>query len=210
MPEVTSTGNASHKPVVTIFEAYGAGADHVGRKVAEALDLPYHEQAFSSAAIEAGEDSATEQSAALAQVFAVMGGAYGGFDGRDVATTQRQKYELLMDNNRRVWEFADEGGVIVGRNGAAILASRPNTVHVLLTGSVEDRVARAAEEAAISREQAAKRQEREDQVRADMSIVMYGWDPRLPDGYDLVMNTSRLSLDAVVSAIVDAVRVGAA
>jgi glucuronide carrier protein len=210
MPDVTSTGNASGKPVVTIFEAYGAGADHVGRKVAEALNLPYHEQAFSSEAIEAGEDSSTDQSAVLAQVFAVMGGAYGGFDGRDVATTQRQKYELVMDNNRRVWEFADEGGVIVGRNGAAVLASRPNTVHVLLTGSVEDRVARAAEEAAISREQAAKRQEREDQVRADMSIVMYGWDPRLPDGYDLVMNTSRLSLDAVVRAIVDAVRVDAA
>jgi cytidylate kinase len=210
MPDVTSTGNASHKPVVTIFEAYGAGADQVGRKVAEALNLPYHEQAFSSEALEAGEDSATEQGAVLAQVFAVMGGAYGGFDGRDVATTQQQKYELLMDNNRRVWEFADEGGVIVGRNGAAILATRPNTVHVLLTGSVEDRVGRAAKEAGISREQAAKRQEREDQVRADMSIVMYGWDPRLPDRYDLVMNTSRLSLDAVVNAIVDAVRVGAA
>ncbi len=206
MSEATPQGKTSPKPVVTIFESYGAGAAQVGRKVAEALGLPYHEQAFSSEAIEAGQDSVNEQGATLAQVFSVMGGAYGGFDGRDVATTQRQKYELIMDNNRQVWTYADEGGVVVGRNGAVILADRPNTVHVLLTGSVEDRVARAAQEAGITREQAAKRQAREDKVRADMSIVLYGWDPRLPDRYDIVINSSRVSLDAVVDVIVDAVR----
>lgn len=205
MSQNTPAAHPSDKPVVTIFEAYGAGAEAVGRKVAQRLGLPYHEQAFSSAALE-GHDL-SEQSAVLAQVFAVMGGAYGGFDGRDVATTQRQKYELVMDNNKTVWQFADEGGVIVGRNGAVILASRPNTVNVLLTGSVDDRVARAAKDAGISREQAAKRQELEDEVRAQMSIQLYGWDPRLPDRYDMVLNTSRISLDAVVDAIVDAVGV---
>ena len=75
----------------------------------------------------------------------------------------------------------------------------------LLTGSVEDRVARAAKEAGISKEQAAARQEREDQVRAEMSILLYGWDPRLPDRYDMVLNTSRIPLAAVVDAIIDAV-----
>ena len=35
-------------------------------------------------------------------------------------------------------------------------------------------------------------------------MVMYGWDPRLPERYDMVLNTSRISLDAVVDAIVDA------
>ncbi len=52
-----------------------------------------------------------------------------------------------MDNNRTVLQYVREGGVIVGRNGAVILADRPHTFHVLLTGSVEDRVARAAERA---------------------------------------------------------------
>jgi cytidylate kinase len=206
MSEATPRGTTSQKPVVTLFESYGAGGDYVGRKVAEALGLPYHEQAFSSETLELGRDSANEQGATLAQVYSVMGGAYGGFEGRDVVTTQRQKYELVMDNNRQVWEYADEGGVILGRNGAVILADRPNTLHVLLTGAAEDRTARAAESAGITREQAAKRQAREDQVRADMSIVLYGWDPRLPDRYDIVFNTSRVPLDAVVDAIVDAVR----
>lgn len=206
MFEGSADGTFHPRPVVTIFEHYGAGASTVGQKVADALGLPFHAQAFSSETIEGG-DSATDQGATLAQVYSVLGGAYGGFEGRDIVTTQQQKYELVMDNNRRVWEFADEGGVIVGRNSTVILAERPGTVHVLLTGSVEDRAARAAQEAGISVERAAARQEREDQVRADMSIILYGWDPRLPDRYDIVINTSRIPPEAAVQAIVDAVRV---
>jgi glucuronide carrier protein len=141
-------------------------------------------------------------------VFSVLGGAYGGFDGRDVATTQRQKYDLVIDNNRQVWEYADQGGVILGRNGAVILADRPNTLHVLLTGAVEDRIDRAAKASGVTVEQAAKRQVREDQVRSDMSQVLYGWDPTMPERYDLVMNSSRIPLDAIVAAIVHAVRTG--
>jgi glucuronide carrier protein len=106
-----------------------------------------------------------------------------------------------------VLELAEQGGVIVGRNATVILAARPRTLHVLLTGSVEDRVARAASASGITVEQAARRQVREDDVRAQMSVVLYGWDPRLPDRYDMVVNTSRLPLDAVAEAIVQAVRV---
>jgi cytidylate kinase len=204
MNAIPSAGSTA-KPVVTLFELYGAGADYVGHHVAERLGLPFHAQAFSSEAIAGDPGAQNEEAATLAQVFSVLGGAYGGFDGRDVATTQRQKYDLVMDNNKVVWQYADEGGVIIGRNGAVILAERPNTVHVLLTGTVEDRVARAAEAAGITQQEAAKRQEREDQVRSDMSKVLYGWDPRMPERYDLVLNTSRIPLDSVVNAIVDAV-----
>ncbi len=197
---------ASSKPVVTIFEHYGAGATYVGQRVAEALGLPFHRQAFSSEDLEAGEDATLERNAVLATVYSAMGGAYGGFDTREVVATQQQKYDLVMENNRVVRAYADEGGVIVGRNAAVILADRPNTLHVLLTGSVEDRVRRAAQEAGIPLERAARRQEREDEVRAEMSKVLYGWDPRLPDRYDLVINTSRIPLDAAAEAIVNAIR----
>lgn len=204
----TETTGTSERPVVTIFEYYGAGADYVGHKVAEAFGLPFHEQAFSSEELELGREATSDQGAVLAQVFSVMGGAYGGFDGRDVATTQREKYDLVMENNRQVWTYAGEGGVIIGRNGAVILADRPNTLHVLLTGVVEDRVERAAREAEITVEQAAERQVREDRVRSDISQALYGWDPKTPERYDLVMNSSRIPLDAIVAAIVDAVRTG--
>jgi cytidylate kinase len=135
-----------------------------------------------------------------------MGGAYRGFEGRDVVTTQQQKYDLVMENNEIVRRQAQGGGVIVGRNATVILAGRPNTLHVLLTGSVEDRVERAAREAGIPRERAGRRQQREDDVRAEMSKVLYGWDPRSPDRYDVVLNTSRIPLDGAVDAIVHVMR----
>lgn len=196
----TNETASSTRPVVTIFEHYGAGADHVGRRVAESLGTPFHGQAFSSQELE--EEYALEQNALLASVYGVMGGAFRGFEGPDVVATQQQKYDLVMENNRAVRRMADEGGVILGRNGAVVLADRPNTLHVLLTGSVQDRVERAAREAGIPAERAAKRQQREDEVRAEMSRVLYGWDPRLPERYDMVLNTSRVPLTAAVEAIV--------
>jgi glucuronide carrier protein len=201
----SSADDRATAPVVTIFEHYGAGADEVGRRVAESLGVRFHEQAFSSELLEGGRERSTEEGATLARVHSVLGGAYGGLEGRDVATTQRQKYELVMQNNEAVWELAEQGGVIVGRNGAVVLAAHPRAVHVLLTGAVDDRISRAAEAAGIPREVAAARQQKEDQVRADMSLALYGWDPRLPDRYDLVLNTSRIPLDRAASIIVHAV-----
>lgn len=192
------------KPVVTIWEQYGAGADIIGRQVAEAMGLPYHEQAFSSAELEDPE-GALQNRAVLANVLTVLGGAYGGFEGRDVVTTQQEKYDLVAQNNAVVRHSADEGGVIVGRNATVILAERPRTLHVLLTGNVADRIARAAEQAEIPVERAARRQQREDDVRAQMSTTLYGWDPHNPARYDLVLNTSRIPTAAAVAAIVDAI-----
>ncbi len=139
-----------------------------------------------------------------------MGASYGGLDVGDVTAGQRDKYELTMENTRIVLEEAEAGGVIMGRNGAFILRGRPGALHVRLDGPLEQRVARAARESGIEVERARKRQKREDQVRADMSIDLYGWDPRDLDHYDLVLNTGLLDLDTCVAIIVAAARIKAA
>lgn len=190
-------------PVVTIYEFYGARGEEIGRAVAERLGLPFHAQAFSSDQL-SDPRAATAEAAELVRVLSVLGGAYGGIESRDVATVQREKYELTVSNTRAVWDEAEAGGVIMGRNGAVVLKNRPSTLHVLLTGSVDDRIAYAAEHDGVSLEEAAERQEREDQVRADMSITLYGWDPRQPDAYDLVLNTSRIPVAHATTSIVDA------
>lgn len=194
-------------PVVTLFEQYGAGAAAVGHLVAERLGVPFHDQAFGSEELEDGPEAALESRATLARVLGTLGGAYGGFGGPDVVTTQREKRDLVTENTRTVREYAKGGAVILGRNGAMILADRPRSLHVLLTGALADRIARAAATAQIPTEQAAKRQQLEDQVRAEMSKVLYGWDPLAPDRYDLVINTSRIPAEAAATAIVDAIEV---
>ena len=201
MPETTT-------PVVTLFESYGAGAGYIGPRVAQALGLPFHAQAFSSTEI---EDAMTkhENQGLLSQLFGVMGGSYAGLEGHSVAMAQQDNHALVLDNTRTVMHAARAGGVITGRNGALILADWPGALHVLLDAPLEQRVQRAAEESGIDVARAAKRQKREDQLRADMSIEFYGWDPRETTRYDLVVNTGTLDLDTCVEIIVQAARIKA-
>jgi cytidylate kinase len=197
----------STAPVVTLFETYGSGASYIGPRVAQVLGVPFREQAFSSGQLEQAAEL-REREGLLARVFSAMGFSdFGGVDTGDVASAQRDRYDLVVENTATVQRWAREGGVMVGRNGAFILADWPAALHVLLDGPLQQRVARAAKEAGISLERAARRQKNEDQVRTAMSLELYGWDPRDPSGYDLVVNTGRLDLDACVELIAQAWRV---
>ena len=199
------------KPIVTLFELYGSGAEQVGPPVAEALGVRWEPQAFASESIEAAVEARAEEpdDGLLSRIFRTLGGSPSVLDDRGgQALFAATDYELVEENNRHVLEATRDGGVILGRNGAVILAGRPNALHVLLTGRVEDRIARAAATAGISREQAARRRVQEDQIRAEMSQRLYHWDPRDPSRYDLVINTSRLDVPATVDVIVTACRRG--
>ena len=208
MPDRISAEGGSARPLVTLFESYGSGASYIGPRVAQALGVPFHSQAFTSEEIENAE-AERESEGALARVFTAMGGSYAGLEGPAVAMAQRDDYDVVMANTRTVQDEARQGGVIMGRNAALILASRPATLHVKLDGPPAQRIERAARDSGISIERAAKRQKREDQVRADMSLQLYGWDPRETERYDLVVNTGTMDLDTCVDIIVQAARVKA-
>lgn len=88
-------------PVVTLFESYRSGTDYIAPREADALGVPFHEQAFSSRQLEESAEL-REKEGVLGRVLSAMGqSSFGG---------QR---------------WAPRGGVIVGRNGAFIPASAP-------------------------------------------------------------------------------------
>lgn len=202
---------AMTRPIVTLFEQYGCGASAIGPQVADALGVHWEPQAFSSQSIEdavIAREAEEPDNSLLSRIFRTIGANNAGIldDRGGQALFSKADYELVDENNRLVLESTRGGGVILGRNGAVILAGWPNALHVLLTGAVEDRVARAAAEAGISLEQAAHRQASEDAIRAEMSQRLYHWDPRDPARYDLVINTSRIGLPVTVEIIVAASR----
>jgi cytidylate kinase len=198
----------SRRPVVTLFESYGSGASYIGPRVAQALGVPFHEQAFSSQQIEDAAEH-REDEGILSRFFGTIGGSYAGLEGPSVAMAQRDNHELVLENTRIVQEQAKQGGVITGRNGAMILASWPGALHVKLDGPLAQRIERAARDSGIDIQRAAKRQKREDQVRAEISLEFYHWDPRGTDHYDLVVNTGIMDLDTCVGIIVAAARIKA-
>lgn len=112
---------------MTLFESHGSGAEHIGSRVAQALGLPFHEQAFSSPQLEENA-RLREKEGLLARALSAMShSSFGGVDVGDVA--------------------------------------------------------------------------------ADMSIELYGWDPRDPIRYDLVLNTGRMDPETCVEIIVQASRI---
>ena len=193
---------------MTLFESYGSGASYVGPRIAQALSVPFHEQAFSSQQIEDAAER-REDEGVLSRFFGTVGGPYAGLEGPSVAMAQRDDYELVLENTRIVQEQAKQGGVIVGRNGALILANWTRGAAVKLDGPLAQRVERAARDSGIDIQRAAKRQKREDQVRAEMSREFYHWDPTETDRYDLVVNTGTMDLDTCVDIIVAAARIKA-
>ena len=184
------------KPIVTLFEAYGAGASHIGPRVADALGVPWLGQSVSSEQLEAHDDRGTGHVSMNSFLNSLA--SLGEGHNRDA--------EIVENNVRQVNAAVADGGVLLGRNATFILADAPNCLHVKVDGTLEDRVTRAAEEAGIAPEQALVRQRREDAARAEMSMHLFGWDPRLTSRYDLVVSTSAFGIDGAVELILDAFR----
>lgn len=205
MSEDPFTGD-TERPVVTLFELYGSGAEYVGRRVAEVLSLPFHRELFPSETMEAAEEG-RDSRGLMSRVLGLLASAVPPEDGRAVAAAEQRRIDVARQNTQEVEAAARDGGVIVGRDAALVLAGRPASLHVMLTGPVEQRIQRAAKEKGIDGARATKRQQREDQIRVEMSIDFYGHDPRDPNRYHIVLNTGSTDLDTCVEIIAHASRI---
>lgn len=206
---VTQTLTAT-QPVVTINGQYGAGATLVGQQVALKLGIPYEGTKFSSAEIAAAEEA---RKASVGQVQPTINPFLVSFAEASSTDTNASlpadaeaDTEAVAENTREIMSFVKNGGVIVGRDAAMVLASMKGALHVRLVAPVDVRVGRAAERYGISREEAAARQVREDRVRPAMSQRLMKYDQDDPKHYDLVIDTGATSLEAAVEQIVAAAR----
>ena len=190
-------------PLVTIFEQYGAGAEAIGQRVAAQLGVPYIGWAVSSETFEA----AAERDAAEANFFERFLRSLTPMPADADLTwdlASRTDHEIVTENTRTLLELAAHGAVILGRNATKIFAREPKGLHVKLTGPADARVAYAAAQAGIPLEQARKRQEREDRVRADLARRLYRWDPNQTQPFDLILNTASFTADHAADIIVGA------
>lgn len=95
--------------------------------------------------------------------------------------------------------------VIVGRGSAHILPSF-STLRVRLVAPIQDRIAYAAEQHNLSREEAARWVEKTDRERMEFVKAHFFKDPADPRHYDLILNTSRWSVSECADLIVRALR----
>ena len=200
--DMTQDAADASRPVITLWETYGAGMREIGARVAERLGVPLHDPA----------SGPPEEEHAHEGLLTRLLGSYQRYSdvtadpAQTLATFQASDHERSIETTALVKEFAVGGGVILGLDAAVILAGRPNTLTVKLDGPVFERIRYAALREGVEESLAARHQSLEDAVRPQLSRTFHNYDPLDNDAFDLVLNTSLLSEEACVRIILDALR----
>ncbi len=205
-----STQGHSPLPIVTLWATFGSGLDEFGMKLADTLGVPFHKGAFSSDDLhEAAEEGGASREADGDGWYLVQAVYEQGrrFKWRNIFQgVKRGREEQRQELIDQVQNDARRGGVFLGRNATVILGRYPNALHVKLDGPLEARIAKAVKEMGISEEKAREEQQFEDNVRSQLSVALFDWDPLLNDRYDLVVNVTSLEMDLAVTMVAEAAR----
>ena len=96
---------------------------------------------------------------------------------------------------------ATENCIIVGRCGNYVLEDAENAVHVFIYADEDAKVTRTMERHQISRDEAEKRIKKMDKQRRAYYQYYTEWKWARTEGFDIMLNSSALGVDATVAAI---------
>ena len=103
-------------------------------------------------------------------------------------------------------EVAREGDVVfVGGGCQHVLADEPQVLKVLLVSELEDRIRFMMDHYTLSRSKAESLVKREERRRANFLKLFSPKDPDDPELYNMVINTSRVSLEEAEALVVKCV-----
>jgi len=172
--------------VVTISATFGAGGSTVGPAVAERLGLPFIDRAVpATVAAEIGctlEEALAHDGRTESGIGRILAGAARlpnvSLAGMDIYLPDRTilpEEEFVTRTEQVIKRTVEvDGGVVLGRAGAVVLADRPHTLHVRLDGPRERRLAGSREARYLSGERAegeASREDREAMSRSPLSQI---------------------------------------
>jgi cytidylate kinase len=202
--------------VVCISSEDGAGAAETAPFVAEALSFRLiDEEILTRAAVEAGVDEEVvadveRRKSRLVRLVEGLGPA--GMAAGPVISAESLAYGQPASDELRglirsvIEETASVGKVVLVSHAASLaLGTREDVLRVLVTAPVSTRLRRLASTLDVDEKEAARIIKRSDAGRADYIKRFYGVGAELPSHYDLVINTDRITPNAVARLIIDAV-----
>jgi cytidylate kinase len=173
--------------LVAISAPYGAGGSHVAPALAERLGVPFLDR-----------PADTEPDHGLLSKLSSIGLAWGtpaGMELEDLVPGETRRREIEAEL------AALEHGVVLGRAAAFLKREDPSVLRVLLTGPPERRIEQAMRLEGIDRATASTRLERTDRSRLAYHQTLYCADPRKPELYHLVVDSTALSFETCVELI---------
>jgi hypothetical protein len=203
--------------VVTISASYGAGGAFVGPAVAEKLGVPFLDRAIPVAV---ANDLRIPLEDALSREEQVQGWlsrmlvAAAPFSVQWAGASTPPPGALLPDEHVHACTerairsgIRERGGVILGRAAAIVLRDHPTALHVRLDGDPERRIRQAMSLLGVGEREARTAMTRNDNARTAYVRHYYRTDPAGPEHYHLVLDSTRIPLDACTEIILKAVGV---
>ena len=127
--------------------------------------------------------------------------------GGSPPSVETEEETIVKTTERVIAQVAAEGRVVlVGRGAQAVLASRPNALHVYVIASKAFRRKIAIERLGVDPASVDKVMQETDAFRDQYIKTNYGRDRRDLTQYDLVLNAERLGLAGAAEVIVAEVR----
>lgn len=195
-----------HPPIVTVFGQRGSGASDIAPMLAKELGVPYIGQKFTSEELANVDRSALISDNAFSRWMRSV--SLNGSQDMDLAAASNisANNRIASENTDYVLGAVEDGGVILGRNGALVLGRVVGVMHVRLIAPMSKRVERVMQQTGLSVSDAEEQCEAEDRLRAEMSRALYQWNPNSDEYYDVVLNTGSMTYEQIVQIIADAYR----
>jgi cytidylate kinase len=196
--------------VITISRQFGAGANALGKMLAEKFGYTFAGREI----IQQIADKAQVSTDFVLSVEKEAGTRLSRFMTR-IISSRGIVDKILKDDSGYIDEklyldylvltivqIADEGNaVIMGRGSQYILKGHPDAFHILLIDDVENRVRRVGAREKLSRDAAVRRIALEDKRRLSLYHRLGKQDYDNPGLYHLVLNMSRLDLPKALGLV---------
>ena len=184
--------------VITISREYGSGGRQIGEQLAKELGFAFYDKDLLKIVAEkSGIDEEVIRKAdeeAANPLFATYYPPH-----LDPGSFNDKVFKMQADLIRE--KAATENCVIVGRCGNYILEDAENAVHVFIYADEEAKITRTMERHQIGRDEAEKRIKKMDKQRRTYYQYYTEWKWARTEGFDIMLNSSALGVDATVAAI---------
>ena len=199
-------------PVITVTRQYASGGSDVARLVAAQLEWDVIDNEFVAAvARRAGlppdEVAQREERAPglLERVARTLAAASPELfvASATVPAVEQDEATIVQVTERVIAEAAAHGRIVlVGRGAQAVLAQRPDAVHVYVVAPKPWRTRLAVERLGVKEADVARVVDETDRQRDQYVKTYYGRQRQDLTNYDLIVNTARLGIDGAASLVV--------
>ena len=176
--------------LITISRQYGSGGRIVGKKLAEALGIPFYDNELITMAAEktglSVECFKDAEKTSVGNLFFSLTSLTPSIDSVGLPLNEK----IFLVQSQVIKEVAED-----------VLSENPNCINIFLQADLPDRVERAIHTYHHDPQGAESMVIKTDKRRANYYNYFTGGKWGKAENYDLILNTSRMDLDKIVEVI---------